>query len=139
MNKQYLEKEITNYQLEMKDAIAENDTDYITQLNAWIAEAQAKDTPHKRIKIENEITLATIKKITRYNLASLEDYAEHGQPMENLDNGFVTEDMLNRIIDVILHEKNDGSFRKSVKDLFGNRNKVRFIKSKLQELKEVTQ
>lgn len=89
-----------------------------------------------KIKIENEITLNTLRKIYKTQewwRGILDDHSDMNQFLENLDNGFVTKESLYVIVNDIFREKIKGGFRDSL-DCFGNRNKKRFIKSKLEEL-----
>ena len=92
----------------------------------------------KKITIENEITLNTLRKIYKTQewwQSILDDKSEMKQFLENLDNGFVTKESLYIIVNDIFNEKAKGGFRSTL-DCFGTRNKKRFIKSKLEELME---
>lgn len=133
MHRKYLEEEIETLKEEFKDAKKENDTQRMDEALAEIKKLKAKDRPFERIYIDNDITLATLKKIARNYEPSLRPYSEQQQPLENLDNGFITPEALDFILRRILREKRNGSFPKGVKNLFGTRKKIRFIKSKLAE------
>ena len=91
-----------------------------------------------KIKIENEITLNTLRKIYKTQewwQPILDNCSEMKQFLENLDNGYITKASLHIIVNDIFREKSKGGFRSTL-DCFGNRNKKRFIKSKLEELME---
>lgn len=88
------------------------------------------------IKIENDITLATLRKIYKtqeWYQRCLDNQAEQNQFLENLDNGFITKLNLHTIIYDIFKEKNGGGFRNSL-DCFGTRAKKRFIRDILKEI-----
>lgn len=89
-----------------------------------------------KITIENEITLNTLRKIYKTQewwRGILDDRSEMKQFLENLDNGFITKESLEVIVNDIFREKSKGGFRSTL-DCFGTRNKKRFIRSKLEEL-----
>lgn len=89
-----------------------------------------------KIKIENEITLNTLRKIYKTQewwQPILDNCSEMKQFLENLDNGFITKASLHIIVNDIFREKSKGGFRSTL-DCFGTRAKKRFIKSKLEEL-----
>lgn len=91
-----------------------------------------------QIKIENTITLNTLRKIYKTQdwwQSSLDENSEMKQFLENLDNGFVTKESLKIIVNQIFHEKTKGGFRKTL-DCFGSRAQKRFIRGKLEELME---
>lgn len=89
-----------------------------------------------KIKIENEITLNTLRKIYKTQewwQPILDNCSEMSQFLENLDNGFITKASLHIIVNDIFREKSKGGFRDTL-DCFGSRAKKRFIRSKLEEL-----
>jgi hypothetical protein len=134
MFRKYLEEDIKDWELELVEAEKMNDAAYIKEINAKIEEIKLQDKPYEHIIIENEITINTLKKIARDSYFNLDRFAESGQPLENLDNGFVTPEWLTWVIKRVFSEKSNGSFPNSTSTMFGNRNKIRFIKSKLEEL-----
>ena len=90
----------------------------------------------KIIKIENDITIATLKKVyytQDWWRQILDNASDMKQYLENLDNAYITEEALKVVVNDIFKEKSNGGFRSSL-DVFGTRNKKRFIKSKLMEL-----
>lgn len=134
MFRKYLEDDLKAWELELKEAEKNGSKEEVEEAKAKIEEIKAKDTPHELIKIENSITLNTLKKVVRSVAINLDIYAEHGQPMENLEKGFVTKMWLTMIIRRVFTPKSNGGYASSVSAAFGNRNKVRFIKTKLEEL-----
>ena len=90
----------------------------------------------EKIKLENEITINTLRKVYKtqdWFQTMLDNASDMNQFLENLDNGYVTREALLIITTRIFSVNNNGGFRNSL-DVFGNRSKKRFVKSKLEEL-----
>lgn len=90
----------------------------------------------KNIKLENEITVNTLKKVyftQEWWRPRLDNSSDMEQFLENLDNWYITDTALKIIVHEIFNENKNGGFRKTL-DVFGSRNKKRFIKNKLAEL-----
>ena len=134
MFRNYLAEDLKDWEAEMKEAIKDNDTDYQEEIKEKMEEIKAKDTPYAHIIITNEVTINTLKKIVRNMYYNLDRFAENNQPLENLDNGFITPEYLKNVLSGVFNEKSNGSFPKSTKDIFGTRSRCRFVKSKLEEL-----
>lgn len=91
-----------------------------------------------KVFIDNEITIRTIKKIVRehYYGSTVEELGAMNQTCENLDNGFITKEALEYIVNRIFEVKSKGAFLGSTKSLFGNRSRCRFVKNCFVELLE---
>ena len=129
--KHYLKEMIEAWQLEIKES---DDSDYIAECQLEIEKIMAKDIPHRHIQLDNEITIATLKKIIRNMPFNIDRFAEMEQPLENIDNGFITEDYLKHLISGVFNVKANGKYPKSTLNLFGYKGKADFVKSKLEEL-----
>lgn len=96
-----------------------------------------------RIQIQNEVTRNTVRKMVRYHYYAelLENKGENQSTMENLENGFISKEALDFIVETIFKEKNDGSFLNSTKSVFNDasRNKLRFLKNVFVELRNGAQ
>lgn len=134
MFRAYLKEEIQSWSQEMAMAVEENDQAYIAEINETIAEIKAKDRPYDHIIIENEITINTLRKIVRNMPFNLDRFAEMEQPLENLDNGFITPEYLKAVIQGVFNLKANGKYPNSTLSMFGHKGKADFVKSKLEEL-----
>jgi hypothetical protein len=128
--KPYIQNQIDELRNEMISEGLDNDPDYMDM----IEKLEAKNTDFEIIEIDNEITIATLRKIIKNMPWDFNDYCATLQPLEDLDNGFITKDLLDKIIKAVFNEKSDGSFPKSTSQMFQSRNQIRFIKTKLEEL-----
>jgi hypothetical protein len=124
------------WQKELKMAEEDGDQDYIQDCLEEIKKVQSNDLPYERIQIDNEITIATLKKIAREGYFDLNDWAEYEQPIENLDNGYVTPEWLNKVLHAYFTKKANGKYPNTTKSMFGSQQRIDFVKSKLEELKK---
>jgi transcriptional regulator with XRE-family HTH domain len=76
----------------------------------------------------------TLKKIERDGYYNFDDWAEYQQPLENLDNGYVTPEYLSKVLRGYFTKKANGKYPNTTKSMFGSTQKIDFIKSKLEEL-----
>jgi hypothetical protein len=134
MFRKYLEKELQDWKNELEIAKEEQDEEYINECQEEIEKVMKKDVPFQRIVIDNEITIATLKKIEREGYYNFDDWAEYQQPLENLDNGYITPEYLNKVLRGYFTKKANGKYPNTTKSMFGSTQKIDFIKSKLEEL-----
>ena len=134
MYRKYIEDEVKEAVEGLEEAKLNNDIEDVKYWEEELVRLAPLDTPYQHIQIDNEITKNTLRKIIKHSYWDFDEYAEMEQPLENIDNGFVTKVMLEQIIKRVFRVKANGSFPKSTKDMFTTRNKARFIKSKLEEL-----
>lgn len=94
----------------------------------------------ERIYIENAISLATLRKIykvmnveNKYWAESLDRHSDMNQYLENLDNGFITLECLQKIVFDLFRQDSKKSFRECL-SYFGTRQKKRFIHDRLNDL-----
>ena len=135
MYRKYLEEKINDLKEEIKEYELDGDVEEVEKILKEIEEIKKLDKPYDRIYIENDITINTLQKIVINSWFNFDSYAEMEQPLENLDNGFITPEMLDQILKKVFREKPDGSFPNSTKKIFGTRNKIRYVKSILEKLK----
>lgn len=139
MIRKYLENRINWLKDEIRDiesqiVIDNDDLNIIAEIEAEIKELKKGDREYDRIYLNNDITINTIRKVLRNSYHDYDQYSVDEQPFENLDNGFVTPELLEAIIKNEFKENSNGSFKKSMTAKFGSRSKLRYIRTILENI-----
>jgi len=139
MIRKYLQNHIIWLKDEINDiksqvVIDADDLKTIAEIEADIKELKKSDREYDRIYLNNDITIYTLKKVLTNSYHDYDQYAVDEQPFENLDNGFITPELLEAIINIEFKENSNGGFKKSMTTKFGSRSKIRYIRGLLVKI-----